>query len=85
MIKGVKGGVSVEVFGSLGWCVNRCVGAGVVSADGITVGIDDILRLIYSHDLFDGLSDGKTAGSLLYESLEKWWAFTLFFLDWQRC
>ena len=67
--KCVRCGVIVGVCDSVGWVVDKCVGAGVDSADIITFGIIYESDLVYSNGLFDGFNGEKNVGSLLYESL----------------
>ena len=59
-VKGVKCGFSVWVGISVDWCVDRGVGAGNVSSDGLAFGIDDGYEMVSCDGFFDGFSVGTS-------------------------
>ena len=69
-VKGIKFRVNVGVGGSVYQGVDRWVGYGVGSADGITFEIDDGADMVSYHGLFDSYNYWKPLCSLIYESLE---------------
>ena len=63
--KGVKGGFSVVVGGSLGWSVDICVGSGISSYDKIIFSIDYRYNIGSSYEFFDDFDDDKPVVSFL--------------------
>ena len=71
-VKGVKCGFSVWVGISLGWDVDRGVGAENVSADGLKFWIDDVYDMGSSDVFFDGFSIGNSRHTSRWITGIKW-------------